>query len=353
MTYYEKCLNTTTLMYPFYIYKLKEIQKILKKASHNRILKNKNHLRRIDLVKVNNNTKCSKCKIKYIYQLQNIIWDNCLIHKIEYHQRYPSEYFMKIILGTIIINNLIINPPLIIDKNMRSKIKYILLQYNHLLIIDALMKQGSFPRYENNDRYIYSEHSGVIKIDNDKVDEIIIATDTNRTDAKDNNIYLPHNNELFEKHSILFHTHPNTKILAGRMSEGIVYEFPSANDVFNFMKYYNEGTAIASIIIAPEGTYVIRPIKLIPEFTIDDILFYQLKNHILKLEESAVKTFKSKSDLHNPDIFHSIIGSDFTYIQQYNDFLSDYNIYVEYYPRIKKNGEWCLRDIYLQYIHRN
>jgi len=34
----------------------------------------------------------------------------------------------------------------------------------------------------------------------------------------------------------------------------------------------------------------------------------------------------------------------------YNKFIKPMNIYVEYYPREKKNGEWCLRTINLPYM---
>ena len=132
-----------------------------------------------------------------------------------------------------------------------------------LLIIDALVKQGSYPRYivDNNSvkKYIYSEHSGVLNLtSNDKINNVVVSTESSRIDSHDTNIYLPINTDILSKHEFLFHTHPNTTTYAGRMNEGIIYELPSANDILNFVKYHNNGVAQASIIAAPEGIYVVR-----------------------------------------------------------------------------------------------
>src|SRR5438105_2479370 len=76
---------------------------------------------------------------------------------------------------------------------------YITLHYNKLLIIDALMDQGSYPRYslwdqmDGHEKFIYSEHSGVITVKNDSINNIIVSAETNRIDATDKNIYLPIN----------------------------------------------------------------------------------------------------------------------------------------------------------------
>ncbi len=120
----------------------------------------------------------SEYLVKKYYNVANIIWDNTLGYKIRHGRSYPSEYFVDMILNLVLINNIIINPPIIVHSNDFSRIRYIKLHYNKLLILDALMKQGSQTRYlletdNGTDRYIYSEHSGVITIKNNLIDILL------------------------------------------------------------------------------------------------------------------------------------------------------------------------------------
>lgn len=375
--YYEKCTNISMPSYPFFIDKMSKIQKLSEK-----VYPKKSEIYKIYLQSIILNKNCHDCNIKKFYKLGNIVWANNIKHNIETHQSYPSEYFIKIILNTYIINNYIINPPIQIHSNQINTFKYIPLHYNKLLIIDALMKQGSYPRYliqkntknsetqleinsdsnginsnSNNSfkqmdiRYIYSEHSGVLSVKNGIIDNIIVSTKTDRIDVEDNNIYLPINTENLINYEYLFHTHPNTSRYAGRIKEGIIYEFPSVNDIFNFIKYRTEGKAQASIIVVPEGIYIIRPIKYYDKYKINLDLFHLLRKFILKLEKMAIKKYKPYiHKMSDPDTFHDTVGSDMLYIKMYNKFIESANLFIEYYPREKKNGEWCLRQINLPYV---
>ena len=357
--YYEECNKITMPTYSFFIYKLKQIQKLCKKIYPKDIAQYIQSTQSTQILqsKIMTN-KCDGCNIKIFYKLGKIIWPDILEHKMKIHQSYPSEYFIKIIINTCVIKDYIINPPIGINPEYINMFTYIPLHYNKLLIIDALMHQGSQPRYllENNKigmgkKYIYSEHSGVISIKNKIIDNIIVSTETERIDINDSNIYLPINTENFAKYTYLFHTHPNTSKYAGRIKEGIIYEFPSANDVLNFIKYHNEGKVQASIIITPEGSYVIRPIIYSDKFEIKISFFDHLKKFILELEKLAIEKIKPfVTKISDPEIFHNVIGSNFTYIKMYNKFIRENNLFIEFYPREKKNGEWCLRQINLSYI---
>lgn len=366
--YYEECNKSSMPFYPFFLEKILTVQKLCPKIYTKKTIPNDNYrcvngqndictLYTQSKIESHNNS-CENCKITKFYKLGNIIWSNILLHKISNHHFYPSEYFIKIILAIVINNNYIINPPLEINPKYIDQFVYIPLHYNKLLIIDALMFQGSFPRYvinktDGTDDYIYSEHSGVISIKNSTVDNIIVSAETNRLDANDKSIYLPINTQLLKDHIYLFHTHPNTKTYGGRIKEGIVYEFPSANDIFNFVKYHNKGKAQASIIVAPEGIYVIRPIYVQPEILVDSELFDNLRKFILKLERVAIKKIKPFiGKISDPDFFHSNIGSNFSFVKLYNNFIEPFNLFIEYYPRIKKNGEWSLRQINLPYLKK-
>jgi len=365
--YYEKCNNNYMPFYPFFMDKLNDIQKLSDKMYTKNMTNDKFNCfedQGINLCSiflqstVGFNKECDKCKIKKFYKLGNIVWANSIKHKIEHHKSYPSEYFIKIILAMVIFANHIINPPIQILPKYISYYSYIPLHYNKLLIIDALMFQGSQRRYlvpsDNKfgqEKFIYSEHSGAISIKNKSVDNIIVSAETNRMETNDENIYLPTNTEILGAYDYIFHTHPNTSTYGGRMNEGIIYEFPSANDLFNFIKYHNDGKAQASIVVAPEGIYVIRPIKYQKLFNINLELFYYLRKFILKLEKIAMKKFKYLvHKISDPNIFHNTVGSDFTCIKLYNKFIESANLFIEYYPRIKKNNEWSLRQINLPHI---
>lgn len=355
--YYEKCNKITMPHYPFFIGKLSQIQKLVIKIYPKKLSDDQN-LQSLIIA----NDSCQNCEIKKLYKLGNIIWANTLKHKIEHHKSYPSEFFVSVILNTCIVNNNIINPPIELEPNKINIFKYIPLHHNKLQIIDALMHQGSQPRYilhkksandENisNEKYLYSEHSGVLMVKNKIIKNVIVSAETARLDIDDENIFLPINADYFAKYEYLFHTHPNASQYAGRINEGILYEFPSANDLFNFVKYHNEGKAQASLVVAPEGSYVIRPIKYQKTFNINHELFYHLRKFILKLEKMAVKKFGQYLNyLSDPDTFHKIVGADFTFIKLYNRFIEPANLYIEFYPRTKKNGEWSLRQISLPYL---
>lgn len=319
--YFEKCNNCTMMTYPFFFDKLKQIELLVDTVE-------------IDTIESN----CDICRSLTGYKLSNIIWSSKLHHMCNIHHRYPSEFFIKVILNTVIIGTHIINKPIELNLDKISHFNYIPLHYNKLLVLDALMKQGSWPRYEKDDaNYIYSEHSGSLTIKNNTIDTIIIYTDTNRSDPNDEVIFLPNNTPDQSSHEYLFHTHPNTKKYAGRINEGIVYEFPSANDIFNFIKYHSNGKIQGSIIIAPEGTYIIRLINFAKMITHDKKFYLDLKKKIGELESEAIdKLSSSINHLSEADTFHKKVSSNFSYIDSYNKFIEPHNIYIEYYPREKK-----------------
>jgi len=376
--YYEQCNKISMPTYSFFISKLEQIQKLTHKIVPSqklmqRIEHGKPFTKNQDVIEKRDKNKekqdgpenqdviekkeiCVECSKKHFFMLSNIIWNDTIQHKIESHQSYPSEYFINVILNTSIIDNHIINPPIQLTHEQINHFSYIYLHYNKLLIIDALMQQGSYPRYQNNDKFIYSEHSGTISVKNKTIDNIIVSAET--ADTNDNMIFLPINTPKLAKYEYLFHTHPNTLTYGGRINEGIIYEFPSANDIFNFIEYYNKGKVLASIIVTPEGMYVIRPIKYTSKYTTDPNFFYTLREYILDLERMALKmiTPKIKIKITDPNIFHQLVSSNFIYISMYNNFIEGENLFIEYYPREKKNNEWCLRPIslpHLEQIHIN
>ncbi|BCS83138.1 hypothetical protein QLL95_gp0985 [Cotonvirus japonicus] len=341
--YFVKCDNDYIHKYTLFTSKLKTLQKYC------RII-NVDELSNL----ISDKSIVDHCNIYYI--ISNIIWCNNIEHNMKKYHKFPSKYFVDVIINTCCINDTIINPPIVLS-NKNLSIKYISLSRNKLLIIDALMNQGSKQIYSvpktrtsQKKKYVYSEHSGVLTIKKNLIDNIIVSAQTSRLDMNDSNIYLPYNVDMLDKYEFLFHTHPNSSKYAGRLDDGVLYEFPSANDIFNFMKYHNNGIAQASLIATPEGMYVIRPIFW-KKYVIDMEFYANLKDFIMKIEKLAIKRLTvDKNQLSNPDIFNEVVGQNMRYIGLYNEFVKSHNIFVEYYPRINKNNEWYLRKIYLQYV---
>lgn len=344
--YCEKCDNYTMHFYPFIIDKLVSIQKLCvrdrKKLSAN----------------VSRLVNKSYPKSKHIYKLSSVLWDDSIMNNILNKKSYPSEYFINLLLNIIIFNGKILNPPIYLNPDQIKKFTYVKMEYNSLIIIDGLFNQGSMPRYylEVDDRFIYSEHSGVISINNNTIDNIIVSTETKRIGVNDPNIYLPINSDTFKKYPYIFHTHPNTKTYAGRIDQGIFYELPSVSDILNFVKYYNYGNLQASIIFTPEGTYVLRPIKYIDALEIDEHSISRVQKCIANIEHIAITKYSKlfTQDVKNewPDIFHNTISSDLEFVDRLNQILKHNLIYVEFYPRIKVNNEWMFRKLNLPYMSR-
>lgn len=336
--YFEKCQSISMPSYSFFLDKLEKVQKLSEIS---------------DLSKISKFTKfCPDCKINKLYRLSNIIWADNMKHLIEVHQKYPSDYFIQIILSVYIVNNIIVNPPIVLRKEQIKNFKFIKVTRNNFLIIDALEKQGSHPIYYlSSNKYIYSEHSGVLSIKNDKIDNIIVSAETDRIDKNDSNIYLPRNTLAMKDAIFFFHTHPNKEDNKGRIKERIVYDFPSANDIFNFIKYNIDSKAQASIVVATEGCYVIRCVSYQKQIDPTFKVYKTISNFIFLLEKEAMKKICPWTfDYSNPDLFHKNISQNLYFIQKLNKFLKKINIFIEYYPRIKINNIWILNDIYLALI---
>jgi len=317
--YIEKCNNNCMISHPFFIDKIKQIQ----------------HL----LVEQNG-----------YYILGNISWPINIVNIIETQNKYPSEYFIKVISNIQIINKNVVNPPIVIPLN--KKANYIQLHHNKLLIIDALLNQGSRQQYISSSNMLYSEHAGVISIKDNIIDSINISTNTTRIDPNDNNIFLPIHDKICYNYEYIFHTHPNNGNYAGRLHENIIYEFPSANDIMYYIQCHNNGITQGSIIVAPEGIYIIRQLEFQQKISITNNFYSNLIKLLLELEKKAIKKYKFILEkLSDPDIFHEYISNDFYFINKINDFLSGSNVYVEFYPREKKNNEWYLPSICLVIVN--
>ena len=145
----------------------------------------------------------------------------------------------------------------------------------------------------------------------------------------------------------IFHTHPPTPKVGGRAVEGILYEFPSSSDILHFVDHYNDGNTQGSIVITPEGMYVIRKhITNNKKINInEDELYNKLNGVFNKLQKEAINKFGKKF---SENTFYKKISQDVTYIDKLNIFLHEYHLHIDFFSRIQDdNGRWVLDTVYL------
>jgi hypothetical protein len=152
--------------------------------------------------------------------------------------------------------------------------------------------------------------------------------------------------EAFD-HEYLFHTHPPTPKPGGRVVEGIIYEFPSLGDILHFIDHYNDGKVNGSIVIAPEGLYNIRKMKMNGEQikVNENQLFRDISKEYNTLQKKAIKKYGSKFTTYT---FYSKISQDREYIDAMNNLLNRYDLHIDFYSRDKDNkGKWIINTLYL------
>ena len=74
-------------------------------------------------------------------------------------------------------------------------------------------------------------------------------------------------------------------------------------------------------------------------------MIYVLSDTHNRVQKKAIKKFGDKFSL---DKFYNIISKDFTAITEYNEILNEFNIHIDYFPRIQDSkGNWYIDTIYL------
>jgi hypothetical protein len=145
----------------------------------------------------------------------------------------------------------------------------------------------------------------------------------------------------------IFHTHPPTPRPGGRVHQGILYEFPSISDIFHFIYHYNKGRTQGSIIIAPEGMYIIRKKEVNDKhININEDKFYTDTQSIMwKCQNDSISKYGKKFSV---DFFYYKISQDREYIDKINKVINKYKIHIDYYSRIKDlDNRWVIDTIYL------
>jgi len=299
------------------------------------------------------NFKCHSCSYKndlILFKKDNILFDNSLIHHVVEHNYKPSKEIMNKINKHVVRNQKIKIKATFIKSD---KIKKFILNRNQLLILDSLMNYGKEKLYgDKKKEFRYSEHAGLLDFDNQGLDKILVSGKTSRQDKDDPEILLPENMKDAIDYEFMFHTHPPTPYPGARASVGVLYEFPSISDIFHFIEHYNIGETQGSIIIAPEGIYIIHSNtgddKIIIEN--ENIIYRELTNESFDVQRAAIE--KHGINFKDNNKFYKEVIDDKTYIHQFNKLLKKYldnQIYVEYVPRIEdKNGNYVVDKITIE-----
>lgn len=241
------------------------------------------------------------------------------------------------------------------NKIIKYNKKYIKITQNQLQIFDALLYDGGVKKYvdsQNNLRY--SEHAGIFDFDKSKLERIIISGNTTREDEDDIDILFPKDPIQALDYEYIFHTHPPTPYPGARAVAGILYEFPSISDLYHFAYHHNNGKIQGSIIIAPEGIYIIKlkhDIKYI-DFPSEKIANKMEKLHS-KIQNKAIEKYGDiYESADKQQFFYEKVCNDRKYIKMYNKLIKKYfneNIIITYKPREydEETNKWIIKNLYI------
>ena len=337
--------------------------------------------------------ECPICKKKfnyeYIYKSKNI---NIKIfeyqtHLFSTHNLIDSKFYKKICNNFIQnidenkVNKFDISKINLDQKHNESKntninndINWSLLSTNGINILDGLYEVGSNQIYIEKNKNIseskisrFSEHSGFIYFEKNKISNITVITGS-RIEPSDPLIFMPSNCLEALKVNYIYHTHPKTPYIGSRIKSGIIYEFPSISDIIHFIEHHNNGKLLGSIIIAPEGIYIIRknnfdrnPIHIDYDIMVGDLeeIFMECYNDSYsKYSKINYKELKINGEIKLPDsFFYKEVSINYEYINKINKVLEKYDLFIDYYARVLFNKpkiyikKWIFDDIYMPLIN--
>lgn len=302
------------------------------------------------------NSNCLLCDNKNIatktYRLNKFFWEDSISHYIKIHNIKPPKEFIEMIYNYD-------THPLERDKRIKLKgqyysisgLKYVKLDVNQIMILDALMRHGGYDKKYLDDKnkkiYRYSEHAGLLDFNHDGLERIIVSGNTNRVDVGDDEIFLPGDIKDVHDFEYIFHSHPSSPKPGGRASVGIIYEIPSISDILHFIDNFNAGLTQGSIVVTPEGLYNIH------KYTFDkqkinineDNLIDDLSKTYKQIQQDAINKHGIKFSTY---YFYSRIAQDVTFIKKINQVLKKYDLYIDYFSRTKDSkGRWIIDSIHL------
>ena len=294
---------------------------------------------------------CLICKKKNIttknYYFKNYMWENGLVHYVDFHNIEPTHSFKQFIFHEKLEKNKL---DMVLSRKKIENNVYVEITKNQLLILDALMEHGgNDKKYGSDEIKRYSEHAGLLDFHKYELAKIIVAGNTLRIDAGDDEIYMPLMEDM-DKYEYIFHTHPPTPKPGGRAEEGILYEFPSIGDILHFIDNHNNGNVIGSLVICSEGLYNIRKkeqgkndIKIN-----EDGLYKQYNKISRQANKKAIEKYGTKFTNNK---FYKEISQDTSFIESINNVLNEFDLHIDYYPRKKDedNNKWYIDNVFLSF----
>ena len=324
------------LYYDEFVKKIRLIESLIKKEK---------------FLKFENKKKCFLCDEEYAtgtFKLNKYIWEDILSHYIEKHFIKPPEEFIDFIFFSKYNSILKLESRIITEPDNK---KYIKINRNQLLILDALLEHGGYSKkyadLKGKNIFRYSEHSGLFDINSNKLQKIVVLGNTNRVDKGDNEIFMPNNIHDMYEYEYIFHTHPPTPKPGGRADVGVLYELPSICDILHFIEHFNEGRISGSVVITSEGLYNIRSKNLNEEKIMidEDKLFFDYNNMSRKIQNAGIKKY---GEDFTRDIFFKKIAQDVSLIGKINDVTEKYKITIDFIPRVFDTKEnWIIDSVYL------
>ena len=287
------------------------------------------------------------------YNYKGLIINDLDIHYLEHHNLIKFTLYEKVCNINIDTDN---------------HITFLNIDTNAFNIIDGLYQEGSKQIYIDNNKNVfnsntnrYSEHYGYILFNKSKIDKIITLNQF-RISKNDPLIFLPKQNVELLKQKCIFHTHPMTPYIGSRFKNGIIYEFPSIMDINHFIEHHNRGELQLSLIITPEGLYIIRK-KIFNKDKIiidNDIFINEIERIYKQCLYEVMEKYKNSIifDINkykiNDKYFYKYIASNIEHLTIINRFLEKYDIVIDFYSRIpiKNNNKinYIFSDIYIPYI---
>jgi len=301
------------------------------------------------------NYKCTSCNHTnqlMLYKKDDLLFDNSIIHHMVSHNFKPHEELTNKIKEMKTQKR---NTKIKIKATFKKEnhLDTFILDRNQLLILDGLMNYGKDKMYSDKKKHFrYSEHAGLLDFNHHGLEKILVSALTNRKDRDDPDIFLPQNMPDALEYEFMFHTHPPTPYPGARAKVGVLYEFPSIADIYHFIEHYNIGETQGSMIIAPEGIYIIHSTTGEDKIVYNDTTqtFKELVSSSFEIQTEAIQKYGINYEKNNN--FYSNVMTDLKYINDFNKMLKKYldnQIYVEYIPRIKdESGNYIIDKLVIK-----
>lgn len=239
--------------------------------------------------------------------------------------------------------------------------RYFKLGYNQLQILDSLMETGGYEKkyLDKSLNLRFSEHFGLLDFSKTRLEKIIVSAKTSREDEDDMEILLPMDLPDIKDYEYMFHTHPPTPFIGSRIQNGILYEFPSISDIYHFADHYNSGETQGSLVIAPEGIYIIKAVDGIKkiDYPKSDKVFSELTDGSFEIQQLAMAKYNLDFTSGPLDInfFHLTIARDNEFLKMFNKLITSkwgpqIKIYLK--PRVydDKSNKWVVQSLLLPVI---